>query len=89
MVVILGEDLVMNCPQGFQNAWFHQIMMLILGCHMWIALGIAYHLVIKHVTGRTYLLAQAGDCAQGLVVRYTDTTAIEKPTAYEYTFKKF
>jgi hypothetical protein len=47
-VVILGKDLVMNCPQGFQNAWFHQIMMLNLGCHMWIALGIAYHLVIKY-----------------------------------------
>jgi hypothetical protein len=48
-VVILGEDLVMNCPQGFQNAWFHQIMMPNLGCHTLKALGIAYHLVIKYV----------------------------------------
>jgi hypothetical protein len=39
-VVILGEVLVMNCPQG---------------CHTLKALGIAYHLVIKYVVVIAFL----------------------------------
>jgi hypothetical protein len=48
VVALLEEDVVMTCRIGIPNVLVHQIMTLILICQMFIAWGIAYHLVIKY-----------------------------------------